>query len=173
MKGRILTVMITALITIILIALAVYFIFGFNSRPETVLTANSPQGSYEAYVVDNPSVDPPNQALFIARTGTGEFRLVAKLPEDIESAQKIYWTEDGSKAIFVTDWHLFITDVKTFSTRKISLNPDWWKWDTDRKTFSSSGTAVVMEDLELYGSDSLTYRTTLMTQPVTVILTDL
>jgi len=172
MKGRILTVMITALITVILIALAVYFIFGFNSRPETVLTVNSPQGSYEAYVVDNPSVDPPNQALYISRAGTGEFRRVAKLPEDIESVQKIYWTGDGSKAIFVTDWQLFITEVQTFNTRKISLNPDWWKWDTDRKTFSSSGTSAVLDELELFGSDSLTYRTSLMTQPVTVILTD-
>lgn len=172
MKSRILTAMITALVTVILIAVAVYFIFGFNSRPETVMSVNSPQGTYEAYVVENPSVDPPNQALFISRTGTGEFRLVAKLPEDIESARKIYWTEDGNKAVFVTDWHLFITDVPAFNTRQISLNPDWWKWNKGEKTFSSSGTSVVLEEFEIFGSDSLTYRTSLMTQPATVILTD-
>ena len=83
MKGRILTAMITALIIVIIIALAVYFLFGFNTRPDTVLSVNSPQGLYEAYVVENPSLDPPNQALFISKTGTGEFRLVARLPEDI------------------------------------------------------------------------------------------
>ena len=156
MKGRILTAMITALITVIFIALAVYFIFGFNTRPKTVQSVNSPQGLYEAYVVENPSVDPPNQALYIAKTGTGEFRLVARLPEDIEAARKICWTDDGNKAIFITNWNLIITDVRTFNTSKISLNPDWWKWNQGEKTFSSSGTAVVLEELDLYGTDSLT-----------------
>lgn len=172
MKGMILTAMITALATVILIAVAVYFIFGFNNRPETVMSVNSPQGLYEAYVVENPSVDPPNQALFISKTGTGEFRLVARLPEDIESVQKIYWTPDGNRSVFITDWHLIITDVRTFNTRKISLNPDWWKWQPERKTFSSSGTTVVLEEFEIFGSDSLTYRTSLMSQPATVVLTD-
>ncbi len=173
MKGKILTMMVTALITVILIAVTVYFLFGFNSRPKKVMTVNSPQGSYEAYVIENPSIDPPNQGLYISKTGTGEFRLVSNLPEDIESAQKIYWTEDGTRAIFVTDWHLFITDVQNFSTRKISLNPDWWTWQQGKKTFSSSGTSVVMEQMEFIGSDSLRYRTNLMTQPAVVSLTDL
>jgi len=172
MKGRILTAMITALITVIIIALAVYFLFGFNTRPDTVLSVDSPQGLYEAYVVENPSLDPPNQALFISKTGTGEFRLVARLPEDIEATRKICWTDDGNKAIFITNWHLIITDVRNFNTSKISLNPDWWKWNQGEKTFSSSGTPVVLEELDLYGSDSLTYRTNMMTQPATVILTD-
>ncbi|MRS02380.1 hypothetical protein EG832_04010, partial [bacterium] len=164
MKSMILTAMITAMTTIVLIALAVYFIFGFNSTPDTVLSLNSPQGLYEAYVVENPSIDPPNQSLLISKTGTGEFRLVSRLPEDIESAQKIYWTDDGNKAVFITNWHLIITDVHNFSTWKISLNPDWWKWNQEGKTFSSSRTSVVLEEFELFGSDSLTYRTNLMTE---------
>jgi len=173
MKARILTAMITALITIILIAVAVYFIFGFNSKPGKVMSVSSPQGSYEAYVVENPSLDPPNQSLFIAKNGTGEFRLVASLPEDIESAQKIYWTEDGDKVIFVTSWHLFITDVQKFNTKKISLNPDWWKLHEGKKTFSSSGTPVVVEEFELIATDSLKYRTNLMTLPEAVNMSDL
>lgn len=171
MKSRIITAMIAALITVILIAVAVWVLFGFSSKPEKVLSMNSPQGLYEAYVIENPSLDPPNQALFISKSGTGEFRLVARLPEDIEAARKICWTDDGNKAIFITNWHLIITDVRTFNTSKISLNPDWWKWNQGEKTFSSSGTPVVLEELDLYGSDSLTYRTSLMSQPATVILT--
>ncbi len=170
MKGKILTAMITALVTIILIAVAVWFVFGFNSKPGKVMSVISPQGSYEAYVVENPSLDPPNQSLFIAKTGTGEFRLVASLPEDIESAQKIYWTDDGNNVIFVTSWHLFITDVQKFNTKKISLNPDWWKQHEGTKTFSSSGKSVVVEEFGLIGSDSLRYRTNLMTQPQSVSL---
>lgn len=173
MKSKILTAMITALITVILIALAVWLLFGFSSKPEKIMSETSPQGSYEAYVVENPSVDPPNQGLLILKSGTGEFRLVERLPEDIESAQKICWTDDGSKAVFITNWHLIITDVRNFNTRKISLNPDWWKWHQGKKTFSSSSTSVVLEEFELFGSDSLTYRTNLMTQPVTVRLTDI
>ncbi len=171
MKSRIITAMIAALITVILIAVAVWVLFGFNSKPEKVLSMNSPQGLYEAYVIENPSLDPPNQALFISKSGTGEFRLVARLPEDIEAARKICWTDDGNKAIFITNWHLIITDVRNFNTSKISLNPDWWKWNQGEKTFSSSGTPVVLEELDLYGSDSLTYRTSLMSQPATVIFT--
>ncbi|NLE33934.1 MAG: hypothetical protein GX622_02415 [Bacteroidales bacterium] len=173
MKSRILIAMIMALVTIILIAVAVWFVFGFNTKPGKVMSVNSPQGTYEAYVTENPSIDPPNQGLFISKTGTGDFRLVAHLPEDIESAQKLYWSKDGTRAIFVTNWHLFITDVQNLNTRKISLNPDWWKWQEGKKTFTSSGTSVVMEELILTGSDSLTYRTNLMTQPVTVTLTGL
>lgn len=173
MKSKILTAMITALITVILIALAVWLLFGFSSKPEKIMSETSPQGSYEAYVVENPSVDPPNQGLLILKAGTGEFRLVERLAEDIESAQKICWTDDGSKAVFITNWHLIITDVRNFNTRKISLNPDWWKWHQGKKTFSSSSTSVVLEEFELFGSDSLTYRTNLMTQPVTVRLTDI
>lgn len=44
MKGRILTVMITALVTIILIAVAVYLIFGFSSKPGKIMSVNSPAG---------------------------------------------------------------------------------------------------------------------------------
>ena len=172
MKGRILTAMITAMITVILIGLAVWLLFGFSSKPEKIMSVNSPQGLYEAYVVENPSLDPPNQGLLILKSGTGEFRLLERLPEDIESVQKIYWTSDGTRAIFVTDWHIIITDVRTFNTRKISLNPDWWNWNEGEKTFSSTGTPVILEEFEIFGSDSLAYRTSLMTQPATVILTD-
>lgn len=172
MKGKLLTAIIAAVITVILMSLAGYFILGFNSKPETVLSVASPQGLFEAYVIENPSIDPPNQSLFISKTGTPEFRLVATLPEDIESAQKIWWTEDGKTAIFVTSWHLIITDVQNFNTRKISLNPDWWKKHEDRKTFSSSDKTVIMEEIYLYGSDSLSYRTNLMVQPETVFLTE-
>jgi hypothetical protein len=172
MKGKILTAMITALITVILIALAVFFIFGFNTRPETVMSVSSPQVTYEAYVIENPSIDPPNQSLFISLTGTGEFRLVAILPEDIEAAQKIYWSDDGTRAIFITNWHIFVTDVRNFNTRKLSLNPDWWTRHQDGKTFSSSGRLVALEEFELFGSDSLKYRTSLMAQPETVSLAE-
>lgn len=172
MTGKILTAIITVVITVILISLAGYFIFGFNSKPETVLSVASPQGLYEAFVIENPSIDPPNQSLFISKRGTPEFRLVATLPEDIESAQKIYWTEDGTRAIFITGWHLIITDVQNFNTRKISLNPDWWTRHQDKKTFSSSDKFIVMEEFYLYGSDSLSYRTNIMVQPETIVLAE-
>jgi hypothetical protein len=173
MKGKILISVITVVITILIMLLAVFFIFGLGSKPATVMSLTSPDGMYEAYVVENPSPDPPNQSLFISKTGTDSFRLVTSLPEDIESTQKISWTEDSKTAIFVTDWYLIITDVRKFNTRVISLNPDWWQWHRNRRTFSSSGQSVRMEQFDLLGSDSLRYRTNIMTQPELIRLNDL
>jgi len=170
MEGRIMAVGISVIVTVILILLSFYFIFGLNSKPDIVTSVASPDGVMEAYVVENPSIDPPNQSLFISRKGTDEFRLVACLPEDIEAAQEIIWTPDGSTVIFVTNWHMFITDANKFHTKKISLNPDLWKWQGNRKTFSSSGLDVRMEQFDIISSDSLRYRTNLMTLPVVISL---
>lgn len=159
MKSRFHVIVITAAITIALMLMAAYFIYGLHKKPALVISSESPDGSYRAYVTDNPALDPPNQALFISRNGTEEFRLVSELPEDIEYIQQIIWSPDGRNAVFQTNWHLFITDVKWFNTTRISLNRQWWRWHGNRKTFSSSDRAMVIRELFFSSPDTLVFRT--------------
>ena len=77
------------------IAVAVYTPFwvgcvqeAFNG-PDIALSATSPDGNFEAYVVNQPSIDPPNQSLFIERSDGIHFRRITKLPEDIDSIEQI------------------------------------------------------------------------------------
>jgi hypothetical protein len=170
MKNRNLTIVVSAVLTAIILLAAVYLLFGMNKKPARTMSLDSPDGIYTAYVVENPSLDPPNQSLFLSKTGSDEFRLVEDLPEDIELVKQIFWSPDSRKVVFSTNWYLIITDVGSFSSRKISLNPDWWRWNKNRKTFSSSARAVEMKELHFIGSDTLLYRTDQMEQTEKVCL---
>ena len=45
---------------------------------------------FEAYVVESPSIDPPNQSLYIQRSDNVHFVRVEKLPEDIDRILEIH-----------------------------------------------------------------------------------
>ncbi|NOZ47016.1 MAG: hypothetical protein GXO79_09570 [Chlorobi bacterium] len=168
MKIRILNLSIAIIATAVVILGIEFFLFGLNSKPKVVLSVNSPNTIFEAYVTENPSLDPPNQSMFIAERGTNKFKLVENLPEDIESVQKTIWSPDSKIVVFVTNWNLIITNVEHFNTMKICLNNDWWKRHDNKKTFSSSGKKINLKKLEFINSDTLVYMTNEMLQPVKI-----
>jgi hypothetical protein len=173
MKNRLMTVIVTMVITIGLIALAVYFFFGFNNKPGDALSVNSPDGLFRANVVDNPSLDPPEQSVFISRTESNEFRLVDDLPGDIDWVKQISWSPDSRIAVFQTNWYLIITDVYKFNIKKISLNPDWWKWNKNGRTFFSSERTVRMDEFQFINSDTLSYRTDDMDRALRICIAEI
>ncbi len=67
MEGRIMAVGISVIVTVILILLSFYFIFGLNSKPDIVTSVASRMESWKRMWWKNPSIDPPNQNLFISR----------------------------------------------------------------------------------------------------------
>lgn len=165
MKSKLLVIITTMVVTIIILFIIGFFLFGLNGKPQVVLSQDSPDGAYNAYVIESPSMDPPNQSLFIARNGSNKFRLVDDLPEDIESVQKIIWSPDSRNVVFATNWYLIITNTETFNTRKISLNPDWWTRNRNR-TFSSSDRSISVRDLYFINGDSLKYLNSLSVETI-------
>jgi hypothetical protein len=172
LKSKLITISVTLLLTVAAIIIIEFFLFGLNRKPATSLSVNSPDGVYKAYVKENPSLDPPNQSLFISRNGSDKFRLVDELPEDIEFAQQIYWSPDSRIVVFQTNWYLIMTDVYKFNTKKISLNPDWWEWNKNGKAFFSSRRTVNMEEFQFINSDSLSFKTDFMDLALKICLTD-
>jgi hypothetical protein len=172
MKSKLLVIIITAIATGIVILTIGYFILGLNTKPKTILSLDSPDRAYTAYVVENPALDPPCQSLYIGKNGSNEFRLVANLPEDIEICDSIYWSPDGITAIFTTNWHIYITHIEGFNTKKISINPDWWK-RMEKGTYRSSDRHVQIERLTFVNSDTIRYKTNLMDAPGIICINNL
>ena len=173
MKAKFFIIGITALITAVVIFILEYFLFGLHSKSDHAMSLDSPNGVYKAYVNDDPSLDPPNQSLFISKNGNNDFRLIEELPEDIEAIQKIYWSPDSKTVVFATNWHLILTNVDNLNVKKISLNPDWWLWREKKGTFTSSSRYVEIKEVEFINVDSLKYITNEMTHPEKICLSDI
>lgn len=170
MRNRLIAIVIASLSTIIVLLVMVFYITGMHSKPVRVLSVVSPNGLYEAYVIENPSFDPPNQSLFISKIGGNEFRLVSELPEDIEMISNIYWSPCSRFVAFATNWHLLVTNIESFYTMKYSVNPSWWVMHQGKGTFTSGSARVEYLHVHFLQSDSLEYQTSLMDEPARVCL---
>jgi hypothetical protein len=89
---------------------------------QVIRSSVSPDGAYEAYVVEAPSVDPPNQSLYIQSRDEIDFVFVAQLVEDVDSIQDIQWSPDSGVVVFVTRNNLVAALVPGFSVLKIPLD---------------------------------------------------
>jgi len=169
MKNRLPVIVITAAATFICMLAVIYVLYNMKLRSVTALSNDSPDGTFIACVIESPSMDPPNQSLFIERKGSQNFRLVEELPEDIEFVEKIFWSPDGKIAVFATNWNLVIAGTESLNVTKISLNNDWWTKNKNG-TFSTSGENIKIQTLDFIGLDSLVYSTNNMPDPVFVDL---
>lgn len=88
--------------------------------PTIVQSVFSPDGRFEAYIIEVPSIDPPNQSLFVRRDKIHSKR-IAKLPEDVDSIQKICWSPHSDIVVFQTYFGLIATHVPDYKTVKIPL----------------------------------------------------
>jgi hypothetical protein len=89
--------------------------------PNIVQTQLSPDGKFEAYVIDKPSFDPPNHHLYIRRNDVNFSKEIAKLPEDVDFIQKIYWSPDSNIVVFQTWFSLIAADASGYWIVKIPL----------------------------------------------------
>ena len=72
--------------------------FGF---PRVQVEATSPSGSQVAYVRNHPSIDPPNQSLWMKDLGTGKRTKLRKLGEDADWCNAISWSGGGDTVAFL------------------------------------------------------------------------
>ena len=89
--------------------------------PKIVQSQLSPDGKFEAYVVDKPSFDPPNHHLYIRRNDVNFSKEIAKLPGDVDFIQKIFWSPDSEIVVFQTWFSLIAADALGYRIVKIPL----------------------------------------------------
>ncbi|MHC4755613.1 MAG: hypothetical protein ACYTBP_10770, partial [Planctomycetota bacterium] len=139
---------------------------GLFRGPDIVKSVISPDRNFEAYVVESPSIDPPNQSLYIQRSDIIHFRFVAKLAGDIDSIQQIHWSPQSDIVVFQTRCNLIATRLPGYQTVKIPLSGEWKRSKPSKQsTFSGAGPRVAVSSVEfpkpgvfgyiLEGSDEL------------------
>ena len=95
--------------------------------PNIVQSQLSPDGKFEAYVIDKPSIDPPNHHLYIRRNDVVRrdnlhySRPIAQLPEDVDFIQKIHWSPHSDIVVFQSYFSLIAARVSDYKMVKIPL----------------------------------------------------
>jgi hypothetical protein len=131
----------------------------FFTGPDVVQSVTSPDQNFEAYVVERPSIDPPNQTLFIQRSDNIHFLRIAKLAEDIDAIKNIHWSPQSDIVVFHTKCNLIAVRVPGYQTVKIPLGGEWIRTKArKRSTFSGAGPRFAVADIEFPEPGSFSYR---------------
>ena len=131
----------------------------FFTGPDVVQSVTSPDQNFEAYVVERPSIDPPNQSLYIQRSDNIHFLHVAKLAEDIDSIKEILWSPQSDIVVFHTRCNLFAVRIPGYQTVKIPLGGEWTRTKAKkRSTFTGAGLRVAVAEIEFPRACSFSYR---------------
>jgi hypothetical protein len=135
------------------------YVKGFFAGPDVAQSAMSPDGNFEAYVVEQPSIDPPNQSLFVQRSDNIHFRSIAKLDEDIDSIKSIHWSPESDIVVFHTRCNLIAVRVPGYQTVRIPLGQEWIRTKASkRSTFTGAGPRVAVADIQFTEPGSVSYR---------------
>jgi len=135
------------------------YVKDFFTGPNIVQSLTSPDQEFEAYVVERPSIDPPNQSLAIQRSDNIHFVRVAKLAEDIDAIREIHWSPQSDIVVFHTKCNLIAVRVPGYQTVKIPLGGERIRTKASkRSTFSGAGPRIAVADIEFPRADSFSYR---------------
>ncbi len=152
-------------LTVLIFLIAVpLFSFGYIDAilygPECVISLSLPDGRYEAYVEESPSIDPPNQSLFVERSDKNNFIHISDLSEDIDSIKKIQWSPDSEIVLFLSHHYLTATRVKDWRTVRIYLGKEWRRSQPQRHhtTFNSGGIRQCVETIKFPKSGGFSYQ---------------
>lgn len=96
--------------------------------PDIEQSVISPDGNFEAFVVNKPSIDPPNQHLYLRqlnilgrKNGKGYNRKIAQLPEDVDRIEKIHWSPYSDVVVFQSYFSLIAVGLPDYGMVKIPL----------------------------------------------------
>jgi hypothetical protein len=120
---------------------------------------NVVRGPKIAQSVANPSIDPPNQSLYIERFDKIHYMRIATLAEDVDSIKEVVWSPDGRIVVFHSHHYLTATLVGDWQTVRIYLGSEWRRSAPDRRsTFTSGGVKRRVKAIEFPQAGSFTYR---------------
>jgi len=127
--------------------------------PKIAQSVASPDGKHVAYVQENPSIDPPNQSLYVERLDKIHYMHIATLAEDVDSIKEVVWSPDGRIVVFHSHHYLTATLVSDWQTVRIYLGSEWRRFKPDRRsTFTSGGVKRRVKAIEFPQAGSFTYR---------------
>lgn len=127
--------------------------------PKIVLTESSLDGKFSAYVEEEPSIDPPKQALYIEHKDLTRYKFIARLAEDVDHIKKIEWSPNSDMVIFQTYYYLIAVSIPDYHTVMISLGGEWVRSQPKRKsTFAVAGTPPDVEEIRFPETGVVRYR---------------
>lgn len=114
----------TIIMTPFVFATARTLLFGHK----VVQSADSPDGRYQAYVIDAPSIDGPNHHLNVKEITTGQTAFVAQLPEDVDYNREILWSPHSDIVVFRSHFKLIAYSPRTGRTQEVKLGGEYhWR----------------------------------------------
>ncbi len=142
------------------VVLGVGYLVGVSMPDQGIAKAStSPDGRFGAFVRAHPSIDPPNQSLWIKNNASGKVTQIAKLPEDVDGIQDIRWAPDSEVVVFNTYWCLYCLRVADGKTKKIEKEATKRQgWDAPRE----------LEDITFGTDASFSYQYAGESEPVVV-----
>jgi hypothetical protein len=176
--GRFFLVLIALVLVVLVVPVVMIgFLFGFPfamavlQPPAPVLEVTSPDQQYVAYVEEQPSLDPPNQALFIEQNDRIHYRHIANLPEDVDSIQQIHWSPESDLVVFQTHMSLIAVRIPGFEQVHIPFGGVYIRSQAERRsTFSTKMPEHPVEQVVFPTTGAFSYQISGASQPVTVDL---
>jgi hypothetical protein len=132
--------------------------YAVGGGPNVIESVMSPDGNYEAYVVDQPCIDPPNQVLYLQRSDDIHYVYVANLAADVDSIREILWSPHNDIVVFHTRFHLFAVRVPGYQTVKIGTGREWTRSQPGKRSTFTSGPHLQVAEIGFPGPGTFSYR---------------
>ena len=100
--------------------------------PEVVMSAVSPDGEYEAYVVNHPTIDPPYHQVYVERAGKVQFLPVTRTFGGLDRVEQLVWSPTGDVLVVRTRRHLVAVRVPEFHSLDLHLGMMWHRKQPQR-----------------------------------------
>jgi len=127
--------------------------------PKIVQSLPSPDGKHIAYVEESPSIDPPNQSLWVERSDKLHFMCIADLAEDVDFIKKVMWSPDSQIVVFLSQCYLTATRVSDWQTVRIYLGKEWIRSRPSRvSTFCGAQPIRKVTAVEFPAPDNVAYQ---------------
>lgn len=127
--------------------------------PNIIQTVSSPDLQYAAYVDEKPSLDPPNQELYIERSDKSHFLGIAKLTGDVDSIIETLWSPDSQIVVFHSKCYLTAVRISDWKIIRIYLGKEWKRHEPQHGSpFSGAGPIKKVSLIDFPESNCFTYR---------------
>lgn len=93
----------------------------FIAGADIVQVMDSPDGQYQAYVIDKPCIDGPNHHLFVKNLTTNETAFVTNLPADVDFNKEIIWSPFSDLVAFRSHFRLIVYSYKNGKSEDVNL----------------------------------------------------
>lgn len=127
------------------------------SGPQEVMAKVSPNGEFNAFVLNSPSIDGPNQSLNIETADKREFLKIGDLVEDVDFIKEIIWAPDSRAVVFWSKDYITLVSTETFSSTRVYLGKPWLRKEAGHKFVFTTQPVTEVEWVE-FGEKAVKYK---------------